>query len=210
MACTFNGGVVIGSDGRVSTGTYISNRSSNKIAPLSDNVYLLRSGSAADTQAVSDYVSHMVEQLKAERGENPNVEVVANLVRQLNYQNKDLLLGAMIVAGYDARRGGQIYGCPIGGTISREDWTVDGSGSTYIWGFCDEVFKPDFTRAEAEQFVLEALGLAMSTDASSGGCVRMYTLTESGSEYRYVAGDQVPLYQGSSTNDLGEPLPVFG
>ena len=46
---------MIGADSRVSTGTYVSNRASDKITPLSDSVYLLRSGSAADTQAVSDY-----------------------------------------------------------------------------------------------------------------------------------------------------------
>lgn len=55
VAVTYNGGVVIGADSRVSTGTYISNRASNKIAALTDNIYLLRSGSAADTQAVGDY-----------------------------------------------------------------------------------------------------------------------------------------------------------
>lgn len=55
VACAYNGGVVLGADSRVSTGTYISNRASDKITPLCDSVYLLRSGSAADTQAVSDY-----------------------------------------------------------------------------------------------------------------------------------------------------------
>ena len=55
VACAYDGGVVLGADSRVSTGTYISNRASDKITPLCDSVYLLRSGSAADTQAVSDY-----------------------------------------------------------------------------------------------------------------------------------------------------------
>ena len=55
VACVFNGGVALGADGRVSTGQYISNRASNKIAPLSDSTFLLRSGSAADTQIISDY-----------------------------------------------------------------------------------------------------------------------------------------------------------
>jgi 20S proteasome subunit beta 1 len=55
LAISYDGGVVVGADSRVSTGTYISNRASDKITPLSDNVYLLRSGSAADTQAVADY-----------------------------------------------------------------------------------------------------------------------------------------------------------
>ena len=55
VAVSYAGGVVIGADSRVSTGTYVSNRASDKITSLCDNVYLLRSGSAADTQAVSDY-----------------------------------------------------------------------------------------------------------------------------------------------------------
>ena len=55
VAATYDGGVVIGADSRVSTGTYVSNRASDKLTPLSDFVWLLRSGSAADTQAVADY-----------------------------------------------------------------------------------------------------------------------------------------------------------
>lgn len=35
----------------------------------------------------------------------------------------------------------QIYGCPIGGTISREPWTTDGSGSTFLWGYLDSEFR---------------------------------------------------------------------
>ena len=41
---------IAGADSRVSTGTYVSNRASDKITSLSDSIYLLRSGSAADTQ----------------------------------------------------------------------------------------------------------------------------------------------------------------
>ncbi len=36
-------------------GTYISNRASDKLTPLTELVWLLRSGSAADTQLVADY-----------------------------------------------------------------------------------------------------------------------------------------------------------
>lgn len=55
VAIAFPGGVVLGADSRVSTGNYVSNRASDKTTPLTDNVYLLRSGSAADTQVVADY-----------------------------------------------------------------------------------------------------------------------------------------------------------
>lgn len=59
----------------------------------------------------------------------------------MNYQNKQMLLGAMIIAGWDREGGGQVYGCPIGGTLLEEPWTTDGSGSTYIWGYLDSAFR---------------------------------------------------------------------
>jgi len=59
---TFDGGVVLGADSRTSTGSYVANRVSDKIVPIHDHVWACRSGSAADTQAVVDYVRHYVEQ----------------------------------------------------------------------------------------------------------------------------------------------------
>lgn len=35
----------------------------------------------------------------------------------------------------------QVFGIPIGGTIVQESWAIDGSGSTYIWGYMDSAWK---------------------------------------------------------------------
>lgn len=195
VGCCFDGGVIVGSDGRVSTGTYISNRASCKITPLTENVYLLRSGSAADTQLVADYVRFYANQLQAETGKQLSVATVANLVKQINYGNKGQLMGAMILGGFDDTEGGQVYGCPIGGTLVREPWAIDGSGSTFIWGICDHEYRDGMTQEEAERFVTEALALAMARDSSSGGCIRMVVITKDGSQWKYIPGDKVPQYQ---------------
>lgn len=86
-------------------------------------------------------VSHYVAMLEAEMGQPASVETVANLVMQMNYNNKDFLVGALIIAGYDDKEGGQVFGCPIGGTLSKEKWAIDGSGSTFIWGYADATFR---------------------------------------------------------------------
>lgn len=62
---------------------------------------------------------------------------------QINYNNKDHLVGAMLVAGWDKHGGGQVYGCPIGGTLVKDKWAIDGSGSTYVWAYCDSEFRYD-------------------------------------------------------------------
>jgi 20S proteasome subunit beta 1 len=41
---------------------YISNRVSDKITGVDERIFVCRSGSAADTQAVSDYVTHFLNQ----------------------------------------------------------------------------------------------------------------------------------------------------
>lgn len=40
---------------------YIANRVTDKLTPLSGKIYCLRSGSAADTQAIADYVKYNLE-----------------------------------------------------------------------------------------------------------------------------------------------------
>jgi 20S proteasome subunit beta 1 len=35
----------------------------------------------------------------------------------------------------------QVFGIPIGGTLVEEGWAIDGSGSTYIWGYMDGAWK---------------------------------------------------------------------
>lgn len=39
-------------------GSYIANRVSDKVSQISDRIFMLRSGSAADTQAVADIVAY--------------------------------------------------------------------------------------------------------------------------------------------------------
>ena len=308
VAVAFEGGVVVGADSRVSTGAYVSNRASDKLTVLDQDgfAWLLRSGSAADTQAVGDYgerwrgprggaaaarvffsmgcavspgagptrtgglpgsaspfsrVSHgavpacpgsgvltcatappffwpgvgdacpsffagadrpkpasplpsiphalshaaapyrhpfsvryFVDQLASELGSAPSVSAVAHLVKKMNYSNKEALLGAMLVGGWDAERGGQVYGIPIGGSLVRLPWATDGSGSTYIWGYLDSAWKPGLDRAGAEALVATALALAISIDGSSGGMARLVTVTAAGAERKLIRGDQVEQF----------------
>ncbi len=61
-------------------------------------------------------------------------------------------MGALIIGGYDDVKGeGMVFGCPIGGTLSRESWAIDGSGSTYIWGYCDSAYRCGGPRREMEE-----------------------------------------------------------
>merc|ERR1719231_854572 len=89
----------MGADSRTSTGSYVANRVSDKITPVCNNVAVCRSGSAADTQALTDYVKLFVAQHSVELDADPEVQTVSYLFNKLNYNNKNNLMAGLIVAG---------------------------------------------------------------------------------------------------------------
>ena len=62
FACKFKDGVILCADSRTSMGSYIANRTSNKLTQVADKVFCCRSGSGADTQAVAERVTHYADQ----------------------------------------------------------------------------------------------------------------------------------------------------
>lgn len=194
MAVHYNGGVVLGADSRTSTGAYVANRASDKITALTDNVYLCRSGSAADSQIVSDYVRYFLNQHTIQLGRPATVKTAATLVHELSYQNKSLLEAGLIVGGWDKYNGGSIYAIPLGGTILHLPFATGGSGSTYLYGYLDQAWKEGMTKEEAEGLVVKAVSLAIARDSGSGGVVRTVVINEHGVTRNFYAGDKLPLW----------------
>lgn len=194
MAVEFDGGVVVGADSRTTTGSYIANRVTDKLTKITDNIYVCRSGSAADTQALADIINYQLEFYQIETGEPALVSIGANLMRDMCYNYRNTLLAGIICAGWDRRYGGQVYSIPLGGMIVRQPVSIGGSGSTYIYGYVDATYKPGMNQEDCCKFVTNALSLAMERDGSSGGVVRLAIITEKGVERRITLGDKLPEF----------------
>ncbi|KAF6257030.1 20S proteasome beta subunit A1 [Scenedesmus sp. NREL 46B-D3] len=196
IAVSFKGGVVLGADSRTSSGSYVANRVQDKITPLADTVYLCRSGSASDTQAIAGYVQYWIAEHQAEKNAPVDVSTAANLAMQLSYNNKNNLQAGLIIAGWDKHGGGSVYAIPLGGTLLKVPYSIGGSGSAYITGWCDKYWRDDFTEEEARAFVVKALTHAIARDASSGGCVRTVTITEGGVNRDFIPGTKLAATYG--------------
>ncbi|MCO5571300.1 hypothetical protein L7F22_025038 [Adiantum nelumboides] len=194
MAVQYDKGVILGADSRTSTGAYVANRASDKITCLTDNVYLCRSGSAADSQIISDYVRYFLNQHTIQLGRPATVKTAATLVRELSYQNKSFLEAGLIVGGWDKYEGGSIYGIPLGGTLLKLPFATGGSGSSYLYGFLDQAWREGMTKDEAEALVVKAVSLAMARDSGSGGVVRTVVIGEEGVSRNFYAGEKLPRW----------------
>ncbi len=64
-----------------------------------------------------------------------------------------MLSAGIIVAGWDKEVGPSVYNIPLGGGLFRQPWAIGGSGSTYVYGYCDATYKEGWGRDETIQFV---------------------------------------------------------
>ena len=82
------------------------------------------------------------------------METAAVLFKNLCYNNKDRLSAGIIVAGWDKYEGGSVYNIPLGGSLHKQPFAIGGSGSTYIYGYCDANYRVGLNAEETENFVV--------------------------------------------------------
>lgn len=88
----------------------------------------------------------------------------------------------MIIAGHDPQHGGSVYSIPQGGSLHKQSYAIGGSGSTYIYGYCNSYWREGMSENEGIDFVKGALREAIKWDGSSGGVIRLVVLTSKGAE----------------------------
>ncbi|MEQ2311279.1 Proteasome subunit beta type-9 [Ameca splendens] len=193
IAIEYNGGVVLGSDSRVSAGQSVVNRVMNKLSPLHDKIYCALSGSAADAQTIAEMVNYQLDVHSMEIGEDPLVRSAATLVKNISYKYKEELSAHLIVAGWDRRAGGQVF-ATLNGLLTRQPFAVGGSGSSYVYGFVDAEYRKGMSKEECQQFVVNTLSLAMNRDGSSGGVAYLVTIDEQSTEEKVILGNDLPTF----------------
>merc|ERR1712154_692229 len=168
-------------------------------------------GSSAHTQNVGDYVSHYLTNLSQELDEPPRVRTAAQLIQSMCYTNKGWISASIIVAGWDKYEGGQIYACPSGATLAEKvPFAMGGSGSSYIYGFCDANFvdNKEWDNNTARNMVRRAISHAIHRDGSSGGIVRTISITKNGlfrqtNEPHPVTTEVLPIQEAGSMRIRG-------
>ncbi|KAL0962359.1 hypothetical protein UPYG_G00339060 [Umbra pygmaea] len=195
LAVTFNGGVVIGSDSRASMGgNYVCSKTINKLIQVHDRIFCCIAGSLADAQAVTKMAKFQISLHSIQMDSPPLVKAAASILKELCYNNKEELQAGFITAGWDKKRGPQVYTVALGGMLLSMPFTIGGSGSTYIYGYTDAKYKPDMTKEECLQFATNALALAMGRDNVSGGVAHLVVITEEGVEHVVIPGDKLPKF----------------
>jgi len=178
VGIVYEGGVILGADCRSTSGSYVANRTNDKIYPLAKNIVACKAGSAADTQFILGTVVKYLTQFSLEYQGVIPVKVAANLAAKITYEYKDYFSASLIIGGVDDE-GSHIFSINSGSIIPQKI-TASGSGSFFISGFMDSNYQPNFNKDRAINFVKTSISLAINRDNSSGGGVRICDITKDG------------------------------
>lgn len=192
LATVFDEGVVVAADSRTTMGAYIPSRCTDKLDPVHHRIFVLRAGTSAHTQNIARYVRSSLDQHAIVEGTLPQVSVAANMFQGFAYKYKNSINGSFVVAGWDEVQGGALYQITLGGSLLNQPFVMSGSGSTYIYGYCDANWRPNFNKEEAINFSKASVSLAMSRDGASGGVIRLAVITKDGVERIHVRADELP------------------
>jgi 20S proteasome subunit beta 1 len=102
-------------------------------------------------------------------------------------------MAGVIIGGWDPVEKGSVYNIPLGGTCIKMPFALGGSGSTYIYGLVDSLYKEGMGEEETKLLVKKAISHAMARDGSSGGIIRTVVVTEAGNEREYIPGNELPF-----------------
>lgn len=156
----------------------LANRVTDKLTQIHDRIFCCRSGSAADTQAIADIVHYYLQlfgyaryylgrysnfSCRVQEETAPTVENAAKLFHKLVYENKNGLMAGIIIggivlhlsncsSGWDPVHGPGVYSINLGGSCHKKPFSIGGSGSSYIYGYCDANYKEGMTKEECVQF----------------------------------------------------------
>jgi 20S proteasome subunit beta 1 len=75
-------------------------------------------------------------------------------------------------------------------------YAIGGSGSAYITGFIDKHWRANMSPADGRDFCLRAVSHAFHRDGSSGGCVRMVTVTQDGYKEEFLPHTETTVGYG--------------
>eukprot|EP00977_Amphora_coffeiformis_P018164 scaffold6270_cov162-Amphora_coffeaeformis.AAC.1 len=194
VAIRYDKGVVVGADSRTSVGGFVSNRYAHKLARVTPHCTILRSGSAADTQAVARECRLYFRQQSLRYGTATATTTTTTTVTQIAHYMRQAVMQmphgqvSLLVAGYDhGVEAPRIYSVALSGALLEEgNFAVAGSGSVYVLGYLDNYIphKHDetspLTESEAVKLCQRAIDLAASRDGSSGGVVRVCVIDKDG------------------------------
>ena len=175
---TFDNGIVLAAEKRVSYGTHLVSRSGKKVFKLTDTVGAVAAGMISDMNILMREVTAHAKILQLETNQPVPPNSIAKLMGVIMYQQKFFpMMTQIILAGIENNKPAVYVLDPLGSVIPDEYATV-GTGAELAIGVVESEYKKNLSEKEAVDLAIKSIRSAINRDAASGDGIDILVVTE--------------------------------
>ena len=94
----------------------------------------------------------------------------------------------LILGGYDSK-GGHVFSLDAAGGAIPDKYTAGGSGSPYVFGVLEDLYRDNLTTDEGVDIAIRAVTAAMGRDSASGNGIDIAIINQK--EFKILSDDEV-------------------
>jgi len=179
-------GVVLGNDRRATWGYTVTNKTTQKLFKITENVGMAAYGLIGDFQFVSRVLKAQAALYELDANDKIGTKSVAKMVSNMLYSRKMApLYTNLIIAGVD-KEGPQVYTLDALGSLIPEEFGATGTGMLLSMGILEADYKPDMSIEDGVKLVEKAIRNSIKRDAMSGNGIDLLIITIDGAEERRI------------------------
>ena len=179
VGISFNNGVLLASEQRVSFGNFLVNKNTKKTFVLTENVGAACAGMVADMNVLARQVAALSKIRKMEIRRKVPTNSVAKLMSVIMFERRYFpLLTQVIVGGYDDKP--RIYTLDPLGSLIPDEYAAVGSGAEMALGILDAQYNSQMNEDDAKNLAIKSIRAAIQRDASSGDGIDILTISNRG------------------------------
>jgi proteasome beta subunit len=176
--------IVLAADRRVTAGSLIVSKKYQKIVPLNDRMALTIAGTVSEIQLLIKYIKAELKLKEIRTARTSTIKEAANLIAGMVYgaiRNYSTIPGIahFLFAGVDKEL--HLYDLSPDGSINEvDDYVSSGSGSVFVYGVLESMYKQDMTQEEGVALAVKAISAATQRDTGSGEGVDVFVINKKG------------------------------
>jgi proteasome beta subunit len=179
VGISFNNGVLLASEQRVSFGNFLVNKNTKKTFVLTENVGAACAGMVADMNVLARQVAALSKIRKMEIRREVRTNSVAKLMSVIMFERRYFpLLTQVIVGGYDDKP--RIYTLDPLGSLLPDEYAAVGSGAEMALGILDAQYSSQMNEDDAKNLAIKSIRAAIQRDAASGDGIDILTISNRG------------------------------
>jgi proteasome beta subunit len=179
-------GVVLGNDRRATWGYTVTNKTTQKLFKITDNIGMAAYGLIGDFQFVSRVLKAQAALYELDANDKISTKSIAKMVSNMLYSRKMApLYTNLIIAGVD-KEGPKVYTLDALGSLIPEEFGATGTGMLLSMGILEADYKPDMSIEDGVKLVEKAIRNSIKRDAMSGNGIDLLIITKEGAEERRI------------------------